>query len=60
MRMSQTEKTVMKLFKESLEKKEEITVKLIESLVQELEKETPNAERLAGIIKLKKEYLSND
>lgn len=58
--MSETEIVVMKLFKESLEKNEEISSKLIDSLLVELEKEKPNAEKLAGIIKLKKEYLSND
>lgn len=58
--MSETEKKVMKLFKESLSKKDEISDKLIDSLILELEKEKPNIERLAGIIKLKKEYLSND
>ena len=58
--MSETEKKVMKLFKESLSKKYEISDKLIDSLILELEKEKPNIERLAGIIKLKKEYLSND
>ena len=58
--MSETEKKVMKLFKESLGKKDEISDKLIDSLMLELEKEKPNVERLAGIIKLKKEYLSND
>lgn len=58
--MSETEKTVMKLFKESLNKKDEISDKLTDSLMSELEKEKPNVERLAGIIKLKKEYLSND
>ena len=58
--MSKTEKIVMKLFKESLSKKGEISDKLIDSLILELGKEKPNVERLAGIIRLKKEYLSND
>ena len=58
--MSETEINVMKLFKESLEKKDEISDKLVASLILELEKEKPNVEKLAGIIKLKKEYLNND
>lgn len=58
--MNETEKTVMKIFKESLSKEDEVSDKLVDSLMLELEKEKPNVERLSGIIKLKKEYLSND
>ena len=44
--MSETEKTVMKLFKESLSNKDEISDKLIDSLMLELEKEKPNVDNL--------------
>lgn len=58
--MSQTEEKVMSAYKDSLENNDEIPEKLISSLCSELEKENPNVERLANIIKLKKEYLQGD
>jgi len=52
--MTEVESEVLKSYKDALSKAEGFESELIPALAQELSNDTPNPERLADIIKLKK------
>ncbi|MFZ2545348.1 MAG: hypothetical protein WAW80_05205 [Candidatus Saccharimonadales bacterium] len=58
--MAKVDETIIDKFKDELSKKDEIPDNLLKAITLELAKDSPNAERLAGIIQLKKEYLGDD
>jgi hypothetical protein len=55
--MTEVELTLMKSYQAALEKVPDFQQELIEPLLEELSNDTPNAERLADIIKLKKKSI---
>lgn len=58
--MSEIESKIIAELKKELSGDEKISQKLSEALCEELIKDSPNIEKLTGIIQLKKEYLSDD
>lgn len=55
--MSEIETNVLEEYKKALAGKDGISPELIQALSDELSKEAPNAEKVAEIVKLKKDFL---
>lgn len=58
--MSEVENEVLEKFKKAIAKEDSVSPELVKALSAELSKESPNAELLADIIKLKKAAVPND